>query len=103
MSETIISTADDGPQEAPDFAFEDGEILDVWQYATLPSGHEHFVIQYEIDSRTREYVVEEDEWYIDYKVTIVYEHRDFTEEYTLTLSEADILEDDAVVTRGIDK
>jgi len=102
MSETIIST-EKGPIEPPEFAFDEGDLLEVNEHIVLPSGEEKYALRYEIESRTREYVVAENEWYVGYKISIIYRnHLDRLDEYTLRVSEEDILEDDAVVTRNID-
>jgi hypothetical protein len=94
MSETIIST-EKGPIEPPEFAFDEGDFLEVNEHIVLPSGEEKYALRYNIEDQMREYVIPEDKWYVRYKVSIVYRNCvNRLNEYTLWTTEEDILEDD---------
>jgi|APHM01.1.fsa_nt_gi hypothetical protein len=89
MSNTLITFPKDAKRhmvQAPEFEYEIGDIFEVEDKIRV-DGEERDVFYYQIDDRTREYIVAEDEWYIDYNVI-------FCDGFGMVLAECKLSEND---------
>lgn len=97
MSNTLITFPRDAERNvihAQEFEYEIGDIFEVNEKIRV-GGEERHVFYYQIDDRTREYIVAEDEWYIDYNVI-------FCDKFGIVLDECKLSQND-IQEDGFDK
>jgi hypothetical protein len=89
MTDTLITFPRDAERNmvhAPEFEYEIGDIFEVDEKIRV-GGEKQHVFYYQIDDRTREYIVAEDEWYTDYNVI-------FCDKFGIVLTECQLSEND---------